>query len=190
MRSKAKQSQAKWFLLGLSLFCASTLSSNAFGYDTELLCAADGPGSRINCFTEDFSTYSIPTFFGTSFTSPNGFYFEQVSGGSQFQTMANNGLNDTWLFIPGTISAIWLPQPSNIVTFALSGEGVFEIAGFDASGNRVTTVVESVFDQVKAVRLGPGADPIEYFLVFHIDQSACELDPAEPLITDIVACDQ
>lgn len=141
------------------------------------------------CDPEDFSSYSTPSYLGTSFTSPGGFNFELVSGGGQFQVQSLANLGSA-LFIPGYISEMVLPVDREVVTFASTGGGYFEFYAYNSSGHVESRTV-SVFGETNVVRLGPSANgSISRIYIFHLeDLNSCDPDYGEPLITDLKACD-
>lgn len=174
------------FLITTSTILTLLTPGALWAYDTGLQCTSDGPGDDAACVVEDFSTYLTPSFLGSNFTSPNGFFFERLTTGPQFQ-IQTLGINGNWLFVPGQSSVVHFPVSGTVFTFALTGGGYFEISTFDTGGNFVQTIQTSVFNQTKVVRLGP-VDEIAYAIIHHITDS-CEVDFNEPYITDVRICE-
>jgi hypothetical protein len=66
------------------------------------------------CDEESFSSYSPIAYLGTSFTSPNGFYFERLTNG-QFQVHSLTNIGHA-LYVPGHTSFMTLPNPRESVS--------------------------------------------------------------------------
>lgn len=147
------------------------------------------PSSSV-CDEENFSAYSPApiVYLGTSFTSPNGFYFERSVAG-QFQVHNLSNIGNT-LYVPGHTSFFVLPTLRETVALQISGTGRFEFAAYDNVGVHLESFLVDIFNESRTVVLSPG-QLIKTVFVHHLDSDpkVCSSDYWEPFITSILACD-
>ncbi len=163
------------------------LPGGVTAYPTEPTCE----DTERYCEGEDFSSYTTSSYInvGNPYLSPNGFYFEHVNGppSSQFQIaqLANIG---NAIYMPGLVSVMELPFPSNDVRFVITGGGAFNIAAYDVNGAFVRAENVEVYGTAQAIHFG-GVE-IFHIVVAHIQAiDVCDEDYGEPYITAIQACE-
>lgn len=142
-----------------------------------------------SCIEEDFSSYPVSSYInvGNPYLSPNGFYFEILSGAGQYQIHNLTNIGNA-IYIPGQVTVIELPQPANEVRFVLTGGGSFNFAAYDVNSTPVWWESHEVYGTAQAVHLS-GTDIFHIVVSHTVSEASCDLDYGEPFIDQLEACE-